>query len=906
MCETVDNKTNDSIINISTSSFIAKKLLYLDSKTISESSKTIFLGKYPKKWLSSRETKFLLNFLVKGINNLNLDETIEYMKIFTSGFVIKKKKKKTSNVLSTYNIDKFLEEIVFKNALNIVDNDQNQNNLNKIFDFYSNFNDEKKILFSKSNLHLSFITKKLISGYNKKLTLKLFNKLLKKYQNYFIFNIKAKNILDFVNPRSENEKELSKTAECYANNNFFIYEKMLILNLSSEKHPIKTVFKMDVNDIKILKEHYVVIINLRNDLSCFLFQLHEISKFKPNFKDPLISLKLNKDSVAEIFNNNDKSFYLIIPNDGIHHKFILQAQDLITNFKWLYIIKKILGISFTNSFFINIHGLSIFSKINLTELDLKNIIKDEKSLEIQKLLTGYKVKNSYLLNYLKNSTLKKLIDQKSFKFCDWIQKNEMPWFCFKIYDRIEWVKDDGLFFFISNQLLKQDYQLQFRNIKNQNDEAQIKPTPIEGFVIKLNFGLDSNGLKFKKIYEPLFLHTCENIIFFTKYRNAIPPFPSDFFFNKNFSLKEIPSVYINSPFSLNENQHITWLENKKYKNYDNLACLDYKRRSLNIVNSITLLDLNSIKVIKKFLNKQNYDWKDCDHFFPNSFWPFYKSSSKTDNIIDSIFEIELINGKIILLKAPNKKVRDEWILNLIKLKEYWDIKNNQNILTILNNRSINLKVLRINEFIDSNINQETNPIETINAKSMSNLYTINSIVDLDLIFMSGYLHMKFFFHSTFKKCFSILCPEFIVIYFDSNLNKNSHLLKKSIVIPISKCYIYSGNLTLVDLFQENKKKIKVNNTPKLYLDGWKSSEEDHLTCFTLWIQKKKRNVKNKKSNTHDIKLFEQLKEKSKKITNVKKKINGLGKKIIFKARSRQEKEMWIYNISNQINQSKKN
>ena len=167
--------------------------------------------------------------------------------------------------------------------------------------------------------------------------------------------------------------------------------------------------------------------------------------------------------------------------------------------------------------------------------------------------------------------------------------------------------------------------------------------------------------------------------------------------------------------------------------------------------------------------------------------------------------------------------------------------------------------------------------------------------------MSGVLYRKPKRHSTFVRCGVILCQGQLLI-FHGTLRKRTgkeipHIQHdRQTTINLKDCYIYSGFATDGDLLYRNQT-FDSNHPghhalPKIYLeDGWTSNDEDTMTCFVLWHGRRK-SIFRTNEDHGEGKTRQRLRYVSR--------LGVPGRSIVFKARSRAERDHWVLSIGMEI------
>lgn len=123
--------------------------------------------------------------------------------------------------------------------------------------------------------------------------------------------------------------------------------------------------------------------------------------------------------------------------------------------------------------------------------------------------------------------------------------------------------------------------------------------------------------------------------------------------------------------------------------------------------------------------------------------------------------------------------------------------------------------------------------------------------------------------------------------------------QRQAAIDLKNCYIYSGLVTESDLLYQNRT-FDSNHPghhalPRVYLeDGWTSIDEDTMTCFVVW-QPRNRSFFKASEKQDSGKKRQRLRYVSR--------LGVPGRTIVFKARSRAERDHWVMSIGMEIDRS---
>lgn len=129
---------------------------------------------------------------------------------------------------------------------------------------------------------------------------------------------------------------------------------------------------------------------------------------------------------------------------------------------------------------------------------------------------------------------------------------------------------------------------------------------------------------------------------------------------------------------------------------------------------------------------------------------------------------------------------------------------------------------------------------------------------------------------------------------------HTHHTRQS-VIDLRDCYIYSGIITSSDLLYQNQtfdsNLPNQHARPRMYTkDGWTSSDEDTATCFVIWHASRKALFRGETSTASTKDAGKGKKRRWRQVPA----LGVPGRSIVFKARSRTERDMWVLAIATEI------
>lgn len=169
--------------------------------------------------------------------------------------------------------------------------------------------------------------------------------------------------------------------------------------------------------------------------------------------------------------------------------------------------------------------------------------------------------------------------------------------------------------------------------------------------------------------------------------------------------------------------------------------------------------------------------------------------------------------------------------------------------------------------------------------------------------MSGMLYWKPRRRSTFQRCSVILCHGELLL-FQATLRSRtgaeiaySHHGRLS-GISLKDSYIYSGLITEGDLLYQTQSSFfdsahpGRHALPRVYAeDGWTSSDDDTMTCFVIWRALRKSYFRSDEQQADGSR-----RKHIRQVTS----LGVPGRSIVFRARSRSERDRWVMSIATEI------
>ncbi|QLL32037.1 hypothetical protein HG536_0C02060 [Torulaspora globosa] len=669
-----------------------------------------------------------------------------------------------------------------------------------------------------------------------------------------------------------------------------------------------------------------------------------------------LDFQLDKHCLVGIYSNLDKSIYIQKPvrkeSNASHETssddddeysslkiYILKCSTLISSGKWYNLLRgatqmrdKLTQIS------LKIPEADISMDMNLRDAVVKELIKSENEIDDFKLCVlrrGYRVLQRPLMRFLIVSIFEEL---KKADLSEVVQKwefaNIILGCSYKHYDMLQWCSNSSIRSFFETFSLFKSCVLEFRPYIPTPRQALsgdgcilVEPVPIEGFLIRLTNRIGKEGSRLRKLYfRPSYFFTNDNLLFFSSCFKACPPSPSKELdmssLQKGDRFDSLPNVCEQDPYPLDLSSHISWLKGeltaKEFESNDLYAWKCFSRRVDQILKAEGVINLCEIEEIHQGASS---DFTGSEikfralHFAKRSFW--YGQAHDVRSTAASILYIVTQNRLVLKLMAPSPAVCQEWTLRLRSLVSYWKARKDCDIKNMWNLKIRNMQQLRITNEEESNINDSTPKWIIDSGSSDASLYNVNALCQLRPILYKGVLYQKPKKHSTFTKYLVVLVPGFLILYkpFKRTVTGFSREIidyKHYLTLSVADCYLYSGATSKVDLLNRRDKIQELasqsKSLPRAYPDGWRSLEDESARCFTLWFGKKRaklaasRKAGSEKGTQQKFEKPDSHKnfESNPKVFQMVTRLGVSGKSMVFMARSRQERNLWVLSISSEI------
>jgi len=502
-------------------------------------------------------------------------------------------------------------------------------------------------------------------------------------------------------------------------------------------------------------------------------------------------------------------------------------------------------------------------------------------------------------------------------------KTEKMGLAWRRYDRLEWVLGSNEENMYGTMAMQSSHELELRprhhypTVIKQAGKKEEEPAPVEGFLIRLTSQKGVHQKKNKMFFKRLYFFTQDHYLLFCRPAKAYPPTPpklvpmgqDEGVPSYREIMDEMPNSWEINPYPIQAGD-ISWLSsgNAEFvQGHDEEAYAQQQRNVHNIGHADGYIDLCRVKEIRHIQRGSSPADPSISEGPAVDFQPEAADSRRDDGSTkqfddDRIFEMALDNGLVIRLQAYDTASRDEWLKRLDALVKYWTTRNADDAAQLRAVRQRNLKLLSIDEELESIVGQFAEKWEVKKAEASPHLHNICSSVGCRTIKMSGQLYRKPRRHATFSRC-NVLLTAGQLLIFRSTLRKANgaeipHIHQgHEATIDLRDCYIYSGLVAEADLLYANQtfdsNNPGIHALPRVYLSSgaFTSRDEDTAITFVIWQPLSKSVFR-----VHERTATGEAKRSLRHVSTLGKH----GRTIVFKARSRVEKDRWVLSISSEI------
>lgn len=703
--------------------------------------------------------------------------------------------------------------------------------------------------------------------------------------------------------------------------------------------------KTDTKQMEKWKEYMVVARkSKKSDEDDYRLQFYDtrvIPEIEDNStkKKPRREIKLIKRAAhVNLFSSLDKSLVVWHPYRKGTRITVMKCESPAHSTEWYTFLRDALGWKRPDKLQVSVPDLGVVLQIEKPFENLAKVALDEedeetaiaKVVEAEQAIAGRIV--AQCLEMLEgNPEWTSIIHQwhETFK----------PGLAWKRYDRLEWIHGVNEQKMYGSMAMQHSYELELRpkihypqHATGKKGKDHEEPAPIEGFLIRMTSQKGVHKRMGKTYFKRLYFSTHDYFLVFNRPAAATPPHPPRL---QTISGTNIPSshdiientpiMYDIDPFSVDnsEPKQIKWLDSDfedRIERNDREAYEEARRNHANLSASDGYINMTRIKKVRPMQWGSDSVDETLDSGSDADFHEDVRDSERHDGTTSQIdddrtFELLLENNLVVRLQAYDRHTRDEWISRLRKLVKYWKLRKVADMNNFKTVRATNLKTLKIDEDVEAELGQFGHKWEVTRSEASPQIYNVCSIAACRTISQSGLLYRKARRHGTFQRCGVILAGGKMLIY-QSTLRKTSgeqvaHIhQEKQQVIDLRGCYVYSGLIVEDDLLYQNRT-FDANHIgtmaslPRVWTeDGWTSTDVDVMCCFVVWMNTRKGWFRTAGSmlgqGQGDGSESEGTKgQRRAKIKRVRQ-LGVPGRGIVFKCRSRAERDLWVLNLGIEI------
>ncbi|KEQ74693.1 hypothetical protein M436DRAFT_43195 [Aureobasidium namibiae CBS 147.97] len=500
----------------------------------------------------------------------------------------------------------------------------------------------------------------------------------------------------------------------------------------------------------------------------------------------------------------------------------------------------------------------------------------------------------------------------------------------KRYDRLEWVHGINEHKMYGTMALQRTHELELRpkkhypvSVKMVNGENMQEPAPVEGFLIRLTSQKGTDQKFGKLFYKRLYFSTQNNYLLFLRPAKAKPPPPPKMPMKENCNIpsakqiaEKIPLIYAVNPFPMHAGT-VAWLSDsandaEDRKRHDRDAHDEAERNAQSLLDCDGFINLSDVVEVRNVVRGATPADEAVDEGPQVDFDEEVEDSHHDDGTTKEFddartFELLMRNGLVVRLQAFSKATKKEWIRRLRALAKYWTRRASQDLALFKLVRQQNLDTLNIDMQAEAYVGMFAHKWEVTKSFASPELYNVCGISNCRAIHRSGILFRKPRVHGIFSRCHVILCHGHLLVFEDTVRSatgkKVSHIHHQRIAsIDLRGCYLYSGLITANDLLYSNRtfdnNRPGNDALPRMYLeDGWASADDDAMTTFVVWTGQHKGWFRAREEDGNEGQ------QKSGGARNKLKRVSQLGttgRAIVFKARSRTERDHWVLGIETEM------
>jgi len=711
-------------------------------------------------------------------------------------------------------------------------------------------------------------------------------------------------------------------------------EKMLVrvdvtMQPVSEEYDENHSMKVETRTYEKWREFMVVIRQSKKDEADLRLQMYS-SRVIPEVENDQVRKKPHHEVVlspkttrVNLYSSLDKTVVIWHPYKKGTRIMIMRTISTAHSVEWYTFLRDTLGWARPSALQINVPDMSVSLLLEKPFEGLETARSSFEDINHEAALGGTMEEEQAVAMKITKKCMEML--QDGTEWADVLEtwtKTEKMGLAWKRYDRLEWIHGANQHKMYGSMAMQQSHDLELRPKKHypthslgKKGKRHEEPAPVEGFLIRLTTQRGMQQRLGRTYFKRLYFSTHNQFLAFNKPAKITPPhaprlptitgtnIPS-----ANEIINQTPTMFEVDPFPVDEGG-MPWLKRGtpvSIHDHDRKAAEESRRNLENLSQCDGYVDLCHVVKVRQMQWGATPVDEDMDSGSDVDFHQEVADTTQDDGTTKTFdnrrtFELLLDNDLVIRLQAYDERTKTEWIQRLRSLVKYWKLRIAADTALLKLVRKSNLEKLNIDEEMEAIVGQFARKWEVSRSEASPQLYNMCGISSCRSIVMSGLLYYKPRRHASFHRC-GVLLVNGALHIFQASMRKrtgeqvpNTHQERQA-SIELRHCYIYSGLITEDDLLYSNRT-FDSNNPgrhalPRVYLaDGWTSIDEDSMTCFVIWHSLKKS-------------FFRAREEKAGGGTRQKlRQVSSLGKpgrSIVFKCRSRAERDHWVLSIGMEI------
>ena len=696
----------------------------------------------------------------------------------------------------------------------------------------------------------------------------------------------------------------------------------------SEEYDENDSMKTESRVFEKWREFMVVVRQSMKDEADFRLQMYK-SRVIPEIENDKVKKKPHHEVVlhpkttrVNLFSSLDKTVVIWHPYKKGTRIMIMRTRSTAHSVEWYTFLKDALGWERPSALQINVPDLSVSLRLEKPFQGLETVRDSIEDGEDEAAIARTMAEEQAVAGTIIKKCIEMLhSDSEWVDVLDTWIKTEKMGLAWKRYDRLEWVHGANQQKMYGSMAMQKSHDLELRPKKHyptythgKKGKFHEEPAPVEGFLIRLTTQRGIQQRLGRTYFKRLYFSTQNQYLLFNKPSKITPPHPPRLptitgtnIPTANEIIEKTPMMFEVTPFSVKDGE-VSWLRGTPASVQDNdrKAAEESQRNLDNLSQSDGYINLCRVVKVRNMCWGATPVDENLDSGSDVDFHQEVRDTNREDGTTKTLddhrtFELVLDNGLLVRLQAYDEDTMNEWIKRLRQLVKYWKLRvaADANLFKMI--RKSNLENLNIDEEMEAVVGQFARKWEVSRAEASPQLYNMCGISSCRNIIMSGLLYRKARRHATFHRC-SVILANGALMVFQASIRKITgeqvpHIhQEKQASIELQNCYMYSGLITEDDLLYQNRT-FDSNNPgrhalPRVYLeDGWTSTDEDTMTCFVIWqgLRKSFFRSREEKDGGGTRQTLRQVSS-----------LGVPGRSIVFKCRSRAERDHWVMSIGMEI------